>query len=116
MSQTPSIFSGATDLVNGLAVPIGLGVIASSVRIMRFGWQSWRQLIASAFVSCFVAVLTYWGLDFVNFPPTVDAAIVGFSAYMGGSLLDAFVGRVSREVKKGDLNPATPEPDENKAL
>lgn len=77
------------DLLRGLVLPLVLGVTGCAVRLVRFGVRSWRQLAASLFTACFVAVLVHWGLDLFELPATVDAAIIGFCSYSGGSLLDA---------------------------
>lgn len=77
------------DLLRGLVLPLFLGVAGCTVRLMRFGVRSLRQLAASLITACFVAVIVHWGLDMFDLCPTVDAAIIGFCSYMGGSLLDA---------------------------
>ena len=77
------------DLLRGLLLPVVIGITACFVRLARFGVRSWRQLAASLSTACFVAVLVHWGLDLLDLPATVDAAIVGLTSYMGGSLLDA---------------------------
>lgn len=94
-------FSGLKDICGGVAVPILLGIVSSFVRVSRFGIRSWGQFFSSVTASCFVAVLVYWGLDYANFSPTVDAAVIGMSSYMGGSLLDAVQTRLIHEVKHG---------------
>lgn len=88
------------ELFAGIFLPLVLGMIGCAVRLCRFGVQSLRQLFASVSASCFVAVLVYWGLDMLTFPPTVDAAIVGASSYLGGTLLDAFQHRAIKAVKE----------------
>jgi hypothetical protein len=93
------------ELFTGIFLPLVLGGIGCAVRICRFGVRSGRQLLASGVTSCFVSVLVFWGLDLIDLPPTVDAAIVGFSGYMSGTLLDAFQDRALRIVGKGDVPP-----------
>lgn len=94
-------FDGLGPLVQGIAVPLVLGVAATMTRLSRMGWHSWTQFTSSCVVSCFTAVLAFWGLDYLDLSPTVDAAIVGVSAYMGGSLLDAIVFRAKGFVSAG---------------
>ena len=106
-------FSGLKDICGGVAVPILLGIVSSFVRVSRFGIRSWGQFVSSVTASCFVAVLVHWGLDYAGFAPTVDAAIIGISSYMGGSLLDAVQSRVLREVKHGEKKPQENTTDES---
>ena len=101
--------SGLREICGGIAVPFFLGLVSSFVRLSRFGMRSWRQFVSSVVASCFVAVLVHWGLDYASFMPTVDAAIIGTSAYMGGSLLDAVHMRILREVKHGKKQGQNPE-------
>lgn len=88
----------------GLGAPVAIGMTASFVRLSRSGPRSWRRFLSSVSTSCFVGILVHWGLDYAAFPPTVDAAVIGISSYMGGSLLDAVHDRVISEVRHaGDL-------------
>lgn len=96
-------FDGLGPLIQGLAVPLVLGIAATMTRISKSGWHSWTQFASSCTVSCFTAVLAYWGLDYLDLAPTVDAAIVGVSAYMGGSLLDTIVFRVRTTVGNASI-------------
>ncbi|MDR1684865.1 MAG: phage holin family protein [Desulfovibrio sp.] len=92
-----------SELLQGICVPIVLGIAGSAVRLMRFGFKSWRQLAASITSAIFASVLVYWGLDMLTFPPTVDAAICGASGYMGGMMLDALQTRALKVVRDADL-------------
>ena len=90
------------DLMTGLSVPLVIGAIAGFVNLLRRGGNlTWGQRLVSLMTSVFVAVLTFWGLDCMNFPPTVDTAISGGLAYMGGSFLDAVQSRTLTEVRHG---------------
>ena len=85
----------AGKLVNGIGFPIAIGIVATFVRMNRFGVRySWAQWVTAILTSSFIAVLTYWSLDYLDLQPTVDAAIVGVASYMGTSILDAFMSRV----------------------
>lgn len=96
-------FDELREVFAGILLPLILGAAGCFVRAMRFGVKGWRQLFSSLTASCFAAVLVYWGLDLLSFPPTVDAAIVGMSGYMGGMLLDAFHARALQEVDGGEM-------------
>ncbi|MCR5564011.1 MAG: phage holin family protein [Desulfovibrio sp.] len=96
--MTTNPCDGFGPLLQGIAVPLCLAVAATFVKISRIGWHSWTQLFSSLLVSSFVAVLVYWGLDYFEWPPTVDAAIIGMSAYMGGNMLDTFVFKIRKTV------------------
>lgn len=109
MDEMKAFCNGLSGLLNGLGVPLVIGFVSSFVRITRFGWRSWRQFAVSAIVSCFVGVMVYWGLDYVNLPPTVDAAIIAISSYMGGNLLDAIQARAIKDIRTGKRPGPQPE-------
>lgn len=94
-------FDGLADIVAGIVVPLILSAVATCVRLSRYGWKSAQHLIASLFTSTFTGVVVFWGLDYFDLSPTVDAAITSVSAYMGGSLLDAFAFRARHVVAHG---------------
>jgi hypothetical protein len=91
------------DLLQGICVPVVLGIAGCTVRLVRFGAKNWRQLTASVSSAVFASVLVYWGLDLLTFPPTVDAAICGVSGYMGGLLLDAAQFKMLQITRKVDV-------------
>lgn len=95
---------GFEPLLQGIAVPLVLGIAATFTRLCRLGWHSWTQFFSSCAVSCFVSVLAFWGLDYLDLAPTVDAAIIGFSAYMGGSLLDILVFKVRNTIEHAPIH------------
>lgn len=97
-----SMWTGMKELMIGLSVPLLIGAIAGFMNLLRRGGNlTWWQRLISLMTSVFVAVLTFWGLDCMDFPPTVDTAIIGGLAYMGGSFLDAVQSRTLREVRHG---------------
>lgn len=108
MNEEASFLSGVSELFAGAGIPLLLSLAASFVRFSRYGWQSWRHFIASLFTSIFVGQVVFWGLDFFSLEPSVDAAIVSLSAYMGGSLIDAVVFRIGREIRDGGGLPPPP--------
>lgn len=103
MNEYEGFWAGGETLARGLAWPLLLGAVAAVIRAFKFGWKDWRHLVASSLVSVFVAVLTYWALDYLNLEPTVDAAIIGVSAYFGGAILDALMFRVTTEIRTGTI-------------
>ena len=103
MNEYEAFFAGGEALVRGLAWPMIIGSCAAVVRAWRFGWKDWRHLVASSLVSVFVAVLTFWALDYLDLEPTIDAAIIGLSSYLGGSILDALTYRVTTEIRTGTI-------------
>ncbi|MDE5879702.1 MAG: phage holin family protein [Desulfovibrio sp.] len=98
-----SPFDGLADIVGGIAGPLLLSAVSTCVRISRYGWKGVRYLVASLVTSSFTGVVVFWGLDYFDFAPTVDAAIISVSAYMGGNLLDTFAFRVRQVVAHGHL-------------
>lgn len=84
----------------GLAI---LGVVASVVRLARYGWKGFRHFIAGTIISVFVAVTTGFLLEFWDLPPTVQTGLVGWAAYMGGTLLDAALCRVDKEIRSARI-------------
>lgn len=108
MNEQASFLSSVSELFAGAGIPLLLSLAASFVRFSRYGWQSWRHFFASLFTSIFVGQVVFWGLDFFKLEPSVDAAIVSLSAYMGGSLIDAVVFRVRREIRDcGGIPPSS---------
>jgi len=100
MTDGPGFWGNLSELFAGAGVPLLLSLAASLVRFLKFGWQSWRHFFASLTTSLFVGQTVFWGLDYFGFNPQVEAAIISLSAYMGGSLLDAVVFRVGREIRE----------------
>ncbi len=101
--MTGSAFEGLAEIVAGIAVPLLLSAVATCTRVARFGWKGMRHLVASLLTSTFTGVVVFWGLDYFEMSPTVDAAIISVSAYMGGALLDTFAFRVRQVVAHGRL-------------
>ena len=101
MTNDSGFWGNLSELFAGAGVPLLLSLAASVVRFMKLGWQDWRHFMASLTTSIFVGQVVFWGLDWFHFCPTVDAAIVSLSAYMGGSLLDAVFYRVRKEIREG---------------
>ena len=101
--MTEHFFDGISELIAGAAVPLILSISASVVRIVRYGWHSWRHMVASVTTSIFVGQVVFWGLKYFDLDASVAAAIVSVSAYMGGSLLDAVFCRVQQEIKTRQL-------------
>jgi len=100
MTDGTGFWGNLSELFAGAGVPLLLSLAASLVRFLKFGWQSWRHFFASLTTSIFVGQVVFWGLDYFKLEPSVEAAIVSLSAYMGGSLLDAVVFRVGREIRE----------------
>lgn len=102
-SSSSTALQGAQELIVGIFVPVFLSVVSTCVRLIRYGWKGVRHLIASLTTSVFVGVTVFWGLDYANLAPTVDASIVSISAYMSGTLLDTFVFKVRHTIKNAHL-------------
>lgn len=100
MTDGSSFWGNLSELFAGAGVPLLLSLAASVVRFLKFGWRSWRHFAASLVTSIFVGQVVFWGLDYFGLQPSVKAAIISLSAYMGGSLLDAVVFRVRREIRE----------------
>ena len=103
--MTGSAFDGLADIVGGIAAPLLLSAVSTCVRVARYGWKGLRHFVASLLTSTFTGVVVFWGLDYFDLSPTVDAAIISVCAYMGGSLLDTFAFRVRQVVAHGNLGP-----------
>ena len=99
MSETDMALQGAQELIVGIFTPIILSAVSTAVRLLRYGWKGLRHFAASLTTSAFVGVIVFWGLDYLDFSPTVDASIVSISAYMSGTLLDTFVFKIQETIK-----------------
>lgn len=76
-----------------------LGIVAGTVRFFRYGYKGLKHL-AGGMVRCvFTAVTVGFLLDMTDWPPTVVTALVGLSGYFGGTLLDAALWRVNKEIR-----------------
>ncbi len=82
-----------------LLFPMTLAAAGFSVRIARFGSGTWKQLLSGLIVSAFVGVLVGLGAAEADIPPKLQYAVISFSGYMGGVLLDAFQARIIRAVE-----------------
>ena len=98
------MWAGLKELATGIAVPVIIGLIAGFVSLLRIEVEmTWRMRMVRLSMSCIVAILTAWGLDYMSLPPTVDAAITGGMALMGVDVLDALKRRVLRDIEHGRL-------------
>lgn len=79
--------------------PAVLGIVASTVRTIRYGWKGFRHFLAGLFTSVFVAVITGLMLEMAELPATAVTAIVGINAYCGVTLLDAVLWRADKEIR-----------------
>lgn len=89
-----------------LATAIGpaiLGIVASVVRQARYGWKGFRHFMAGLTMSVFTAVITGLLLEMYDMPATAVTAIVGMSAYSGGTLLDALLWRADKEIRTAKI-------------
>lgn len=91
------------ELLAASAGPAVLGVMASIVRHARYGWKGVRHFVAGILTSVFTSVITGLLLDMYDLPASVVMAIVGMSAYSGGTLLDAILWRADKEIRTAKL-------------
>lgn len=83
------------DIMQGFEVfantllPLALSFVACLVRQLKFGWHGFFNFLREYVIMAFMGVLVFWSLDYVDLPPTVDAAITTSSAYSGLVLIDA---------------------------
>lgn len=93
------------DIVNGLEVfantlvPLVLALIVCFVKIAKEGWKGVKDFLQNFIVGAFVGIIVYWGLDYWNLPPTVQAAISGGCIFVAKDFLDAAKTRILSTVK-----------------
>lgn len=83
--------------------PATLGIVASIIRTVRYGWRGFRHFIAGLLMSVFTGVVTGLLLEVAELPATAVTAIVAMTAYSGGSLLDAILWRADKEIRTARL-------------
>lgn len=93
------------DFIHGFEVfadvllPLVISLCACLTRQAQYGWHGTRQFLREYVVCAFMGVLIFWGLDYVDLPPTVDAAIIGGCSFASMSLLDAITKKLTRVVR-----------------
>lgn len=84
----------------GMALlPFVLSIGACLTRQARHGWQGVRNFIKELIICSFMGIIIYWGLDYFNLPPTVDAAITSGCSYASLVLLDALTDKMASFVR-----------------
>lgn len=92
------ILSGFEVFANVL-LPIALSFGASLVRVAKYGWHGLKEYVKDFVICSFMGVIIFWSLDYVDLPPTVDAAITGGASYAGKELLEAFTEKAIALIK-----------------
>lgn len=77
------------EVFGNVLLPLALSFVACMVRQAKFGWHGVLNFLREYTICAFVGVITFWSLDYVDLPPTLDAAITSTSAYSGLILIDA---------------------------
>lgn len=86
--------------VLGLSLfPLAISLGACLARQAQYGWRGSKQFIREFIVCSFMGVIIFWGLDYVDLPLTVDAAITGGCSFASMSLLDALTNKLTRIVR-----------------
>jgi len=92
------------ELASTLVIPSAIAAGVTLVKMARFGWTGWRHFVSSFSMSLFCGISAYWGLDYFQFGPTVDAAITSMAAYAGDKIIDAIVYRARHEILEKELS------------
>ena len=71
-----------------IAVPCGMSLFGGLAKTASQGFRSWRQFVASLFVSGFAGMIVHLFIQDASISPSMSAALVGLSGYSGVVILD----------------------------
>lgn len=87
------------ELIDFFAWPIGVALIGANVQSLKGPWKGWRVFIAANLAAAFSAIVCMSILpEYVSYDFSVG--ISGIMAYSGGTLIDAVVERMCKEIKE----------------
>ena len=91
------------DAIAASAVPGIFGMAISMFRLARYGWHGVAHFISQSAMCVFCSIISFWLLDLVDFPPTVDTAIIGLSGFYGAQILDIIWERFAHVVRTAKI-------------
>lgn len=93
-------FMAGLEVFSNTLVPLVLSFATCIAKVAKEGWHGFREFVQNFIVGAFVGVLVYWGLDYWNFPPTVQAAITGGCIYPSKYILDALQEKIVTSIRE----------------
>lgn len=90
------------DLADVYFWPLVLGALGATVQCLRGRWLGWKNFIASQLTAAFIVIV---GMSILPqyVPYDVAAGISGFCAYSGGTLIDAIMERLKKEIETREV-------------
>lgn len=82
------------EIFSNALLPTALAVAACIARQAHHGWQGVRVFVRELIICSFMGVVIFWGLDYADFPPTVDAAITSGGAFASLTIIDAVMDKL----------------------
>ena len=86
------------ELCNAYCWPIAIACMGASIQCLRGPWRGWKNLLVSNAMAAFSAIVCMSILPHYV-PFDVAAGITGIVGYSGGTLIDAILDRVRREIE-----------------
>lgn len=87
------LFAGYDLIIDGILIPIVIGIFATAVRIALWGWHGLRHATACLCVGIFSGVCAHWILGEFQFSPTLNAVIISMAALFSSDMLRAVFSR-----------------------
>lgn len=79
-----------------------LGCVGASLQCLRGPWRGWRNFLLSNATAAFCSIVCMSILP-QYMPPIVSEGIAGMIGYSGGTLVDAIIDRLRREIETHEL-------------
>lgn len=89
------------DLVESYGGPMLLALFGASLQCLRAPWRGWKNFLLSNAMAAFSCIICMSVLPHYM-PYDVAAAIAGIAGYSGGTLIDAILDRVIRDIQTRD--------------
>lgn len=84
----------------GVAVPLMMSLFGGLAKAASKGFKTWRQFVASLFVSGFAGMVVHLFIQDANISPSMGAALVGLSGYSGVVILDGLAAFALKLLEK----------------
>lgn len=92
-------FLEGLEVFSGLISPLLISFFACLTLQAKHGWRGLKVFLREYAVCAFMGVIFFWGLDYFDLPPTVDAAIIASSSYASMRLLDVLSEKLVSIIK-----------------
>ena len=81
-------------------MPLVMSLFGGLAKAASKGFKTWRQFVASLFVSGFAGMVVHLFIQDANISPSMGAALVGLSGYSGVVILDGLAAFAQKILEK----------------